>query len=185
MLVCVETRPLMETILELHYVVGVVSGRVNTVSIRSGVNVGEVILMEGDDYVGHCVNVAALAVRPGSGGLRGRPPRRSWVTCPAGALPCRRRTSRCEASRSRCLHRASRWPTGARTAPSTAICGLPLTHDMAEEIAHDVLGLGRAVLLAGLRLTWRRRPARAGGPERPSPAALDPDCAQPHPQPRA
>ena len=33
MLVCVDTRPLLETILELHYVVGEV-GAVETVSIR-------------------------------------------------------------------------------------------------------------------------------------------------------
>ncbi len=59
MLVCVTTRPLLETILELHHVVGEVAGPVATVSIRSGVTAGEVILMEGDDYVGHCVNVAA------------------------------------------------------------------------------------------------------------------------------
>jgi len=58
MLVCVDTRPLLKTVLELHYVVGVVSGPVETVFIRSGVNAGEVILMEGDDYIGHCVNVA-------------------------------------------------------------------------------------------------------------------------------
>ena len=30
-----------------------------TVSIRSGIASGDVILMEGDDYVGHCVNVAS------------------------------------------------------------------------------------------------------------------------------
>jgi len=32
MLVCVDTRPLLETVLELHYVVGVVSGPVETVA---------------------------------------------------------------------------------------------------------------------------------------------------------
>ena len=31
------------------------------------------------------------------------------------------------------------------------ICGLPLSHDTAEEIAHEVAGLGRVVLFAGLR----------------------------------
>src|ERR1700731_1655211 len=55
MLVCVETRPLLEAILELHFVIGEVSGPVASVSIRSGITSGEVILMEGDDYVGHCV----------------------------------------------------------------------------------------------------------------------------------
>src|SRR6516225_2181221 len=59
MLVCVDTRPLLETILELHHVVGEVSGPVATVDIRSGITSGDVILMEGDDYIGHCVNVAA------------------------------------------------------------------------------------------------------------------------------
>ena len=59
MLVCVDTRPLLEAILEIHHVVSEVSGPVRTVSIRSGITSGEVILMEGDDYVGHCVNVAA------------------------------------------------------------------------------------------------------------------------------
>src|ERR1700722_14753664 len=59
MLVCVETRPLVETVLEIHRVVDTVSGPVETVSIRSGLTSGEVILMEGDDYIGHCVNVAA------------------------------------------------------------------------------------------------------------------------------
>ena len=59
MLVCVDTRPLLETVLELHHIVGAVSGPVETVSIRSGINSGEVILMEGDDYVGRAVNVAA------------------------------------------------------------------------------------------------------------------------------
>src|ERR1700753_3698689 len=58
MLGCVDTRPLIETVLELHYVVCEV-GAVETVPIRSGVTCGEVILMEGDDYIGHCVNVAA------------------------------------------------------------------------------------------------------------------------------
>src|SRR6185437_17140423 len=51
MLVCVTTRPLLETVLEIHYVVSVVAGPVETVSIRSGITAGEVILMEGDDYI--------------------------------------------------------------------------------------------------------------------------------------
>jgi len=59
MLVGVETEPLLATILELHHVVGEVPGPAQKTSIRSGVTSGEVILMEGDDYIGHCVNVAA------------------------------------------------------------------------------------------------------------------------------
>jgi adenylate cyclase len=59
MLVSVETEPLLATVLEMHYVVCAVASAAQAVSIRSGVTSGEVILMEGDDYIGHCVNVAA------------------------------------------------------------------------------------------------------------------------------
>src|SRR6202034_2094206 len=59
MLVCVETEPLLAAILEMHYLVATVSGPAQSVAIRSGVTSGDVILMEGDDYIGHCVNVAA------------------------------------------------------------------------------------------------------------------------------
>src|ERR1700678_4661633 len=45
MLVCVETPPLLATILELHYVVGTVSSPAQSVSIRSGITSGDVILM--------------------------------------------------------------------------------------------------------------------------------------------
>src|SRR5580700_4304267 len=68
MLVCVETRPLLEAIIELHHVVCEVSGPVQEVSIRSGITSGDVILMEGDDYIGHCVNVAARMCDLAEGG---------------------------------------------------------------------------------------------------------------------
>jgi class 3 adenylate cyclase len=68
MLVCVETRPLLATILESHHVVCEVSSPVQTVSIRSGITSGDVILMEGDDYIGHCVNVAARLCHLAQGG---------------------------------------------------------------------------------------------------------------------
>src|ERR1700683_3732981 len=68
MLVCVDTRPLLETILEMHHIVNEVSGPVQTVSIRSGITSGNVILMEGDDYVGHCVNVASRLCDLAAGG---------------------------------------------------------------------------------------------------------------------
>ena len=47
MLVCVETSPLIEAILELHYVVASVTSPDQAVSIRSGITSGDVILMEG------------------------------------------------------------------------------------------------------------------------------------------
>ena len=118
MLVCVRTRPLLEAVLELHYVVGVVSGPVETVSIRSGVNAGEVILMEGDDYIGHCVNVAArLCDLAPAGEALAAPSVMEHL--PSWGPRCRSPTSRCAASSGPYRPRASNWPTAVPTAPST------------------------------------------------------------------
>ncbi|HUY66775.1 MAG TPA: hypothetical protein VMV06_08150 [Acidimicrobiales bacterium] len=62
------TRPLLATIIELHHVAGEASGPDLTLSIRSGIASGDVILMEGDDYIGHCVNVAARLCDLAGGG---------------------------------------------------------------------------------------------------------------------
>ena len=124
MLVCVETRPLLATILELHHVVCEVSGPVQAVSIRSGITSGDVILMEGDDYIGHCVNVAARLCDLAHGGealaapsVMDELPRwgSSWST----------RTSRCAASRSRSRPRASAWPTRGTAVSSIPSVGFP------------------------------------------------------------
>jgi class 3 adenylate cyclase/YHS domain-containing protein len=160
MLVCVDTRPLLETILEVHYVVGEV-GAVETVSIRSGVTCGDVILMEGDDYIGHCVNVAARLCDLASSGEALAAPAvmdhlPSWghivsethVTLRGVEKPVPASSIRMAASGD---------PDGSRD----PICGLPLTEDTAQEIAHDVRG--RMVLFCspGCVDTWRRRPARS------------------------
>jgi YHS domain-containing protein len=42
------------------------------------------------------------------------------------------------------------------------ICGIPLTHDTAEEIAHDVRGSVALFCSQGCLDTWRRRPPRSG-----------------------
>ena len=56
MLVAVESRPALETVLELQHRMRSDSGGV---AIRGGLSTGAVILLEGDDYIGHAVNVAA------------------------------------------------------------------------------------------------------------------------------
>ncbi len=158
MLVCVNTRPLIETILELHYVVGEV-GAVETVSIRSGITCGDVILMEGDDYIGHCVNVAARLCDQASSG--------EALAAPAvmSSLPSWGHI----VSETHVSLRGVEKPVPAssiRMAGSGAdshdpICGLPLTHDTAEEIAHDVRGSMILFCSPGCVDTWRRRPARS------------------------
>jgi class 3 adenylate cyclase len=162
MLVCVETRPLLETILELHHVVGVVSGPVASVSIRSGVTCGDVILMEGDDYVGYCVNMAArLCDLAQSGEALAEPfvlehlP--NWgVSLAESHVTLKGVGRRVPAARIRM----------ARTGEDghhDPICGLPMSLDTAEEIAHDVRGAPVLFCSSGCVDTWRRRPSRGRG----------------------
>jgi len=56
MLVSVETMPLVAATLETKAAVGAAP---ESVTVKCGVTTGTVILLEGDDYVGHAVNVAA------------------------------------------------------------------------------------------------------------------------------
>jgi class 3 adenylate cyclase len=159
MLVCVDTRPLMETILELHYVVNEV-GAVETVSIRSGITCGEVILMEGDDYIGHCVNVAARLCDLASAGEALAAPAvmthlPSWGEVVSETHVALRGVEKPVPASS--IRMAGGGTDGSRD----PICGLPLTQDNAEEIAHDVRGSMVLFCSPGCVDTWRRRPARA------------------------
>ncbi len=56
MLVGVETEPLLEAVVAI-------SERISTsgspLPLRAGISIGPVMLFEGDDYIGHAVNVAA------------------------------------------------------------------------------------------------------------------------------
>ena len=116
-----DTSPFLETILELHYVVGEVAA-VKTVSIRSGMTAGEVILMEGDDYVGHCVNVASrLCDLAGAGEALAAPAVRIISQLGPG---CAGPTSNCAAWRSRCRPRASGSPHDDAGGSHDPICGL-------------------------------------------------------------
>jgi class 3 adenylate cyclase/YHS domain-containing protein len=162
MLVCVDTRPLLETILELHYVVNEVAGPVQTVSIRSGVTSGEVILMEGDDYVGHCVNVAARLCDLAPGGEALADP------SVLSALP----NWGVAYSETHVALKGVEKPVPASSigmAPPgedgnfDPICRLPMSHDTAEEIAHDVRGTAVLFCSTGCLDTWRRRPIGTRG----------------------
>jgi adenylate cyclase len=162
MLVCVETAPLVAAILELHYVVCSVASPVHTVSIRSGLTSGDVILMEGDDYIGHCVNVGARLCDLGQGGealadrsvLRDMP---RW-----GAV---------------LAHREVELRGVEKPVPVTSIgvvidgenhlrdpiCGLPLSDATAEATAEDLHGGVVLFCSAGCLDTWIRRPTSADG----------------------
>jgi adenylate cyclase len=159
MLVCVDTRPLLETILELHHIVKDVSGPVQTVSIRSGITSGDVILMEGDDYIGHCVNVAARLCDLATAGEALADPSvmaylPSWGSAQEETHVTLRGVEKPVPASSICMAFAGE--EGGRD----PICGLPMTHDTAEEIAHDVRGAVVLFCSPGCLETWRRRPSR-------------------------
>lgn len=56
MLVGVETEPLVEAVVDIEERI---SRSGSPLPLRAGIAVGPVILFEGDDYIGHAVNVAA------------------------------------------------------------------------------------------------------------------------------
>ena len=158
MLVCVETQPLLATIIELHYVVCEVAGPIQTVSIRSGITSGDVILMEGDDYIGHSVNVAARLCDLAQGGealavpsVMGELPR--WgVVITRKDIALRGVESPIHVAR---IGIGINGTEGLRD----PICGLPLTKTTAEESAADASGDTVLFCSLGCLDTWQRRPS--------------------------
>ncbi|HEY1829426.1 MAG TPA: adenylate/guanylate cyclase domain-containing protein [Acidimicrobiales bacterium] len=159
MLVCVETEPLMQTIIELHHVVCAVSTPVAEVSIRSGVTTGDVILMEGDDYIGHCVNVAARLCDSAHGGeALAVPPITDDLPRWGAVLGQREMTLR------GVEQPVTVWSIGmAAGEPDRVldpICGIPLTDLVAEKQASDAMGKTVLFCSEGCLDTWQRRPRR-------------------------
>ena len=165
MLVGVETQPLLATILELHYVVGAIPGPAQKTPIRSGVTSGDVILMEGDDYIGHCVNVAARLCDLAEEGEALADSSVMSDLPPWGIARSRR-----EVALRGVEHTVLAWSIGMPDAVAVRsrdpICGLPLSEATAQEIAPD--GQGAEVLFCSISCleTWLQRPA---APRAPSP----------------
>ncbi len=162
MLVCVETMPLLAAVLELHHWTAEGSRPSPPVSIRSGVASGYVILMEGDDYIGHCVNVAARMcdlAEPGE--ILAAPSVISELPRWGSALAHRDITLRGVESPVRAAS-LGMTPAGAGHAIDP-ICGLPMSETTAEETARDDTG-GLALFCSAACLdTWQRRPADSIG----------------------
>jgi adenylate cyclase len=163
MLVCVETPPLLATILELHHVVCAVASPVQTVSIRSGITSGDVILMEGDDYVGHCVNVAArLCDLAQAGEALATPsvldalPR--WGVVLAHKDVALRGVEKPVPTSSIGMTTVE---TGLSRDP---ICGIPLSDATAEESTEDAHGTRFLFCSPGCLDTWCHRPTSPASP---------------------
>lgn len=161
MLVCVETRPLVASILELHHVVCEVSGPVQTVSIRSGLTAGQVILMEGDDYIGHCVNVAARLCDLAGGGEALADPSVIHDLPRWGAALERKDISLRGVEKPIAVSSIGMAIiSGSRF--TDPICGIPLTDATAEHSARDDAGKVTLFCSPGCLDTWQRRPASLG-----------------------
>jgi class 3 adenylate cyclase/YHS domain-containing protein len=156
MLVCVETTPLLATLLELHHVVGSLPG---PVSIRSGTTTGDVILMEGDDYIGHCVNVASRLCDAAPSGEALADPS---IVCD---LP---RWGSVLVQKDITLRGVERPVPASSIGMVTVgvdrildpICGLPLSESTAEERADTRRGTPVLFCSLGCLDTWQRRPRR-------------------------
>ncbi len=160
MLVCVETPPLLATILELHFVVANIPGPAQSLSIRSGVTSGYVILMEGDDYIGHCVNVAARLCDLANGGeALASPSVMDYL--PRWGLTFSHRDVTLRGVEKPVEAASIGMPALDESQHRDPICGLPLTEVTAEETADDPDGQLLLFCSPGCLDTWVQRPVSA------------------------
>ncbi len=162
MLVGVETPPLLASILELHYVVGSLSGPAHTVSIRSGITSGDVILMEGDDYIGHCVNVAARLCDAAHGGEALADPSVVDLIPRWGAVLAHKEITLRGVEKAVPASSIGMAISGEGRVRDP-ICGLPLTVTTAEVTSHDDRGAGVLFCSSGCLDTWQQRPTCMAG----------------------
>lgn len=154
MLVSVEPTPLLGAMLELQRSVGAAG---LPTAVRCGVSTGEVILLEGDDYIGHAVNVAARLCDMAPGGVV------LAVEALADDLPRWGAVLDVEDLAIRGLERTMPIVRlGLRPVEGPAdpdpVCGIPLTKDLAEETALDLFGQEVWFCSDSCRDTWERRP---------------------------
>ena len=168
MLVCVDTRPLLAAILELHHVIREVAGPAQDVSIRSGITSGEVILMEGDDYIGHCVNVAARLCDLAQGGEALAVPSVMDDLPRWGARLVSKQISIRGVERP-VVAASIAIPTDGPSHHVDPVCGLPVSEDTAEESADDAGGTVVFFCSPSCLDTWRHRPKSAAVSDRTTP----------------
>lgn len=154
MLVGVETGPLLASVLELQHSAAA-SGM--PVGMTCGITDGAVILLEGDDYIGHAVNVASrlcdlaeprhvLATEPVAEHL----PAWGMVTGTTDVV------LRGLDSPLAVLDLALRpTPPGADCDP---VCGIPLTTTTAAAVRHDSIGHQVLFCADSCLETWESRP---------------------------
>jgi class 3 adenylate cyclase len=157
MLVSVEPTPLLATLLEVQRSM---SSSHSELLVRSGATDGEVILHEGDDYIGGAVNVAARLCDAAPGGkvyvtislARHRPP---WASVSeVFQLEVKGFTELMEVVS---LDLAD-LGEGASSCP---VCRVPLTLEVADSTTLDPAGSTLLFCSDSCRETWERRPRLA------------------------
>ncbi len=155
MLVSVESKPLVAATLEMKFAA---ESAPEPINIKCGITIGDVILLEGDDYIGHAVNVAArlcdLAV--GNEVLA--------LSEVVSELPSWGEVqSRDEMSVRGLEHPLQVVRLGLRDAGRDAVadpvCGIPLTEETAFERRRDANGATLLFCSDSCLETWVERPA--------------------------
>ncbi len=153
MFVGVESGPVLAAILEMQFAVS----ETGLVKIRSGVTAGDVILYEGDDYIGHAVNVAArLCDLAQPGAIYAEPavlaelPK--WGTVVSEeSLPVRGLEQPLQVA-------ALGFRQLEGTVEPDPVCSIPLSREVAIVVSHDSLGRELWFCSESCAETWDRRP---------------------------
>ena len=154
MLVGVETAPLVAATLEMQ----VAARRTKQpIAVRCGLTADHVILHEGDDYIGHAVNVAARLcdIAPGGEVLAG--PNIVEHLPPWGAVLSEGEMTIRGLEAPLWVARLGFAPLEGPVFPDP-ICAIPLTIAVAENVARDALGNPVLFCSESCRDTWQRRP---------------------------
>lgn len=154
MLVTVEAPPLLAAMLEMQRAVEVAQ---TPVPLRCGTSAGEVILLEGDDYIGHAINVAARLCDMAPGGVVLAAPSIVGDLPKWGCVLSTEETAIRGLERPLSVSRVGFLPLDLPTTPDP-VCGIPLTRAVAEESVHDSFGQEVWFCSDSCRDTWERRP---------------------------
>jgi class 3 adenylate cyclase len=154
MLVAVETTPLVAAALELQ----MASARSNQpIAVRCGLTADFVILHEGDDYIGHTVNVAARLCDLAPGGEVWAGPNIVEHLPPWGAVFSEGETAIRGLEQPLWVSRLGLAPVEGTAFPDP-VCGIPLTLAVADNVARDALGNPVLFCSESCRDTWEHRP---------------------------
>jgi adenylate cyclase len=154
MLVSVETTPLVAATLEMQFA----SARSPVpMAVRCGLTADEVILLEGDDYIGHAVNVAARLCDVAPGGEVWAGPGVTEHLPKWGAVRSAGEMALRSLEHPLWVSKLGLAPLEGTISPDP-VCGIPLTLAVADNVARDALLNPVLFCSDSCRDTWERRP---------------------------